>query len=135
MATRELIFDHEEISVYFHPEHGLVHHEMHKPARGESSFQAALSRGAEIFETRGAHKWLSDDRRNHVLTKADEEWGTQVWFPRVLAAGWTHWAVVRPEQAIAQLNVSRFVKMFGEMGVTTILVSDFDEAWSWLVDA
>lgn len=134
MAPRELIFDHDEISVYYYPEIGIVHHKMHKPCRG-SSFQTALTKGAEIIETHGAHKWLSDDRKNYVLSPGDEEFGARVWFPRVRKAGWSHWAVVRPEQAVAQLNVGRFIKMFGELGVETIFVSDFDEAWTWLVEA
>jgi hypothetical protein len=131
---RETVFEHEQITVYFHPEHGIVHHEIHEAPRGQP-FRDALNRGAEMFETRGATKWLSDDRHFYVLPKEDEEWGTTVWFPRMKAAGWLYWAVVKPEKAVAQLNVSRFVQSFADMGITATMVTNFDEAWGWLVEA
>ena len=130
----ELIMEHEQISLYYHPEHGIVHHQVHSRPGGQP-FRDALTRGAEIMETRGATKWLSDDRNYFVLPPEEEEWGKNVWFPRVKAAGWTYWAVVRPQKAIGELNVSRFIKLYGELGITTNLVSDFDEAWAWLIAA
>lgn len=129
---RETIVEYPEMTLYFHPEHGIVHHENRKAAHGPA-FRDVLTRGVELLRTRGACKWLSDDRHYYVLPPDDDKWGSEVWFPMALAAGWKYWAVVRPHKAVAELNVSRFVKTFGDLGITARMVSDFHEAWDWLV--
>ena len=35
-----------------------------------------------------AQKWLSDDRTNTVVRKADVAWGDENWVPQTIEAGW-----------------------------------------------
>lgn len=117
--------------LYFHPDSGIVHHEI---KRGLSSevFRRVLCHGAEILETTKARKWLSDNRGHFQLSEADEEWAKTVWFPRAVAAGWKHWAILRPESAIGALNITRLSQNYARLGVNTRILSDFDEALRWL---
>ena len=88
--------------------------------------------GAELIEKYGAKKYLSEDTDNTVVAKEDAEWGTNVWSPRVIKAGWKYWAIVQPKKIIAQTNMKEFAKMYAGMGITVQMFSDADSAMKWL---
>jgi len=125
------IVDNDMISVWVYPERRIIHHQMKAYCFGERFYQA-LMRGAEALEQYHATKWLSDNRVTGALPTEDADWTAKNWFPRVKAAGWRHWAVVQPEKVIGQLNMSRFIKRYGELGINARMFSDFDEAYRWL---
>ena len=91
----EMILDNEYLSLVYYPETKIVHHTFHQVVQGPV-FREALNTGLEVFKEYNAHKWLSDDRKNDALPEADTEWAKTDWFPRVLEAGWQHWALVMP---------------------------------------
>jgi hypothetical protein len=125
------IVDNDMISVWVYPEHHMIHHQMNSYCYGEKFYQA-LTKGAEALERYHATKWLSDNRHNGALPAEDAVWTEKNWFPRVKAAGWRHWAVVHPEKVVGQLNMSRFVKKYGQLGINARTFSDVDEAFHWL---
>lgn len=127
----ELIIDNPYMRLYFHEDAGIVHHEIRKPLEGKV-FQETLTRGAELLESKRAAKWLSDNRGHLGLSEADEAWGRTVWFPRVKAAGWRHWAIVKPQSAIGALNMSRLSQNYTILGVNARVFTSFDEAFEWL---
>lgn len=127
----ELIIDNSFVRLYFHRESGIVHSEIVKQVEG-NELREALARGATLIEQTGAIKWLSDDRGHLRMLDADEEWARTVWFPRVKAAGWKHWAIVKPTSAIGALNISRISQGFAKLGVNARIHVDFDEALAWL---
>ncbi len=119
------------MKLWYHEHGGIVHHQILCELES-SEFREALMRGAQLLEETGVHKWLSDDRAHSVLHEADEEWARTTWFPRVKAAGWTHWAILKPQSAIATLNIARVSSHFAKLGVETRILSDFDAALEWL---
>jgi hypothetical protein len=127
----ELLIDESCMRLYFHHGSGIVHHEIRKNLTSEV-FRRVLSHGAEILEKTTASKWLSDNRGHFQLSDADEQWAKTVWFPRAVAAGWKHWAILRPESAIGALNLSRLSQNYARLGVNTRILSDFSEALRWL---
>jgi hypothetical protein len=126
-----IVLDNEFVTMWYYPEDKIVHHQFHKFMYGQA-FRDALSTGADIFEKNGARKWLSDDRANSALPQEDADWGRQNWTPRVMKAGWKYWALIMPEKMVGQMSMQRFIKEFGEQGVTVKVFSDPDEALKWL---
>ncbi len=128
------IFKNESATLLFHPTEKIVHHEFHAPIRG-AAFQAVLTGGLDLMKKHKAQKWLSDDRKNAVLSKEDEAWTISVWTPQVIAAGWKFWAIVMPASTLGQLNMQRLSAAFKEKGVTVQFFSDPAEAFKWLAAA
>jgi len=126
-----VLYDCDQVTVWYYPDKKIIHHKMHKFVHGEH-FHNALMAGAEAMEKYGAIKWLSDDTNNPVYDPADIEWGNQNWQPRVLKAGWKYWAVVRPESYLSQLRMMKLVEMYKSLGVTVELFTDAEEAMKWL---
>jgi hypothetical protein len=125
------ILDNDAVSLRYHTRTQIVHHELHRFVRGKE-FRDVLEKGLEVLQKRGACKWLSDNRKNGALTKADADWSVGVWSPRVMKAGWKYWAVVMPEKVAGQMNMKRWMAMYAERGITARAFTDPDEAMKWL---
>ena len=130
MSTLTL-FEHEQITVWYHLEKRIIHHQMHQYTYGQA-FRDALMAGCEAMKKYRANKWLSDDRNNPVLAQEDRKWATDVWQPQVLEAGWKYWAIVQPEYAVSKLRMIKFAEMYSQLGITAELFSDPEDAMQWL---
>jgi hypothetical protein len=128
---KEVILDNEYITVWYHHDKKIVHHQFHKFTCGKA-LHDGLSEGVATFEKNKAQKWLSDDRKNTVIGKEDLEWTATVWRPRVIKAGFKYWAIVLPEKIVGQMVMKRIVKEYADTGVTVKMFSDPDEAMKWL---
>jgi hypothetical protein len=125
------VIDDPNISMWYYPESGIVHHQTHRFFHGKE-WREALNKGAEIFEKYGARKWLSDERERAALTQEDREWSDTDWAPRMVKSGWKYWAIVQPANVIAQLSMQKVMDKRTAMGVTAKLFSSIDEAKKWL---
>ena len=130
-AYAETIIDSPSVILRYHPNERIVHHEFRRFIYG-AEFREVLEKGLEVFRTRGAAKWLSDDRANGPIRPADGQWALEDWAPRVLAAGWKHWAVVMPTRTLGQMNMKRWVDTYAKLGVIARAFKDPDEAMTWL---
>jgi hypothetical protein len=128
----QIILDNDDATLWYHPEPKIVHHRLKRYVYG-SALHAVLELGAKTLESHRATKWLSDDRNNGALSPADEIWGKDIWFPRVLRAGWKHWAIVQPEKVVGQLNMKRFKETYAKSGLNVQMFSDPELAEKWLV--
>jgi hypothetical protein len=125
------VLENEYISLWYHPQHAIVHHQLQKIPTSEA-FREMLLKGAELVEKRGAKKWLSDDRQNTVVREPDAQWGETIWAPRVIKAGFSHWAIVLPTAAIGKLNMQRFAAEYRRRGVTVNVSDNPETAFAWL---
>ena len=130
MATITIL-DTPVVTVWYHTDKKIVHHQIHKFVSG-SQFRQFLTAGAEVLEKYRASKWLSDDRGNSVLAKDDVEWSQRMWAPRAVRAGWKYWAIVQPGKVLAQVAMERLVEEYSKQGVTAKFFSDVEQATKWL---
>ncbi|MBP1627010.1 MAG: hypothetical protein H6Q00_1485 [Holophagaceae bacterium] len=129
--AKTTILENDNISLWFHSDSRIVHHQMHKFTSG-NALREALLKGAELMEKHQATKWLSDDRLAGPVPQEDKDWNAVNWVPRVIKAGWKYWAVVLPEKTVAQMNLRRFQDEFAQKGVTVRTFTDPEAALAWL---
>ncbi len=129
--SAQTIIDNEYVTLWYHPEAKIVHHQFHRFIHGEH-FRKVLDQGLEVFKEHGANKWLSDDRLNSALPKEDSEWGLNDWNPRVFANGWKYWAVVMPDKKMGQTNLNWLMRENIAHGLVVQAFEDADEALKWL---
>ena len=126
------IMDNLRVTLEFLEDEKIIHHQIHAPVP-DDELKEMLTRGCEVFEARGARKWLSDDRKNGPVSPEIERWGQEVWNRRMVAAGWKYWALVIPEEALKQANAMKAIIFnLSKLGVTLRLFSDSDTAMAWL---
>jgi len=97
-----------------------------------AGWQDLLLTGTEYIEKHGCRRWLSDNRKLGSHSQETEQWINGVWLPRTIDAGWNTWALVRLAGSLTQLQYSRFVLSFAEMGVTARVFETPEEAEAWL---
>lgn len=129
--SKELYFENEHVTIWYHPESNIVHHKFHSFTHGED-LKELLNIGLELFKRKGSQKWLSDDSNNPIMKQEDLDWSKSVWRPAVIAAGWKYWAIVNPEQVAGQMLLKKLVKEYADTGVTVQFFKDADEALKWL---
>ncbi len=132
--SRTVILDTDYATLWYYPETKIVHHVFHKFIHGPH-LREVLEKGLELVQEHEAQKWLSDDRKNTALAADDNQWGLSDWGPRMLAAGWKHWAIVLPESAVGQGIMNRSIAAFAERGLTVHVFQNADDALAWLVEA
>ena len=125
------IIDDQHMALYFHPEHGIVHHEI-RARLPEGEFRRLLSTGVEyLLKYKGA-KWLSDDRKQHHISPEDNDWGDRFWMPRAIKAGFKFWAVVPPAKGLGKIQVRRFVEEYAARGIAVETFETPESALEWL---
>jgi hypothetical protein len=128
------IIEDEFAGLWYHPESRVVHHKI-RSFLPRGYFKKILSTGAEYLETHGAQKWLSDDEDSVVISQEDIEWGTTVWAPRAIEAGFRYWAIVTPAGAVAAEQMEGVAGRYRRAGVTVRQFRSVSEALAWLETA
>ena len=119
------------VTLWYHPDKKIVHHQIHKFISGKE-FREFLLAGADVLKKNLARKWLSDDRGNMVLGKADLEWSQTEWAPQCARSGWKYWAIVRPEKVLATVAMESLVSKYAKLGVSAQFFDDPRDALTWL---
>ena len=57
----EIIVDNAFVTLWYHPDTGILHHKIHKYAYGDE-LRKMLLVGVDVMKKNRSCKWLSDDR-------------------------------------------------------------------------
>lgn len=125
------ILDDEHVSLWYHPETGIVHHRIHKYLV-PGVFRKLLTAGAEVLEKHGATKYLSDDRSNVVVAPDDIKWADENWYPRVRKAGLKHWALVLPSTMVGSVQARTILEDRRKQGLDVEGFDSIEAAMAWL---
>jgi hypothetical protein len=125
------IIDNPYATLWYHPDKGIVHHQIHQFIRG-NAFRELLLAGTNVLIKHRAQKWLSDDRANAVLRPEDVEWSHEHWFPQTAQAGWKYWAIVQPSKVVGQVTMKNLAATYGQYGITSQAFTDPKDAMWWL---
>ncbi len=129
--SKTTVLDNDYVTMWFHPEKKIVHHQFHKFIYGEP-LRDTLMAGTRLLEKHQAQKWLSDDRNNAVLPEEDRNWGNANWFPQTIKAGWKYWALILPEKVVGQMSMKQLVDDYSKRGLSVRIFSNPDEGLKWL---
>jgi hypothetical protein len=129
--SKVVILDNSSVTIWYHPETKIVHHEMHKFTFGDT-FKTVLAVGLEELKKNHAAKWLSDDRKNPVTTQENQDWVRTQWLPGVKESDWKYWAIVQPEKDLAKAGMEKFAQKCDNLGITVRLFNNPEDALAWL---
>lgn len=117
--------------VRWDPACGAVHLESQGWANS-AEFQAASEAVIVALKDHRASRFLGDGRNLKAVKQADQDWMTQDWMPRALAAGLRHMALVVPESAVAHTNLEQMVNRVPGSALDVSYFATVDEARAWL---
>lgn len=79
-------------------------------------------------------RWLFDGREMNAIKQADQDWITEVWLPRALAAGLRVAAIVIPRSGLAMMNIDDMAKA-ADNAIDVRYFSTVEKARQWLAAA
>jgi hypothetical protein len=77
-------------------------------AKGEQ-VQAFMEKALEVIKERKATRYMVDLQRLSLIPKETEDWISQNWFPRAMAAGIKSFAFVIPTSALGRLSTNSVI--------------------------
>lgn len=128
---KETVLESSGATLWYYPEERIVHHQMHRHLYGEE-LRTLFLKGLETLQAHGAHKWVSDDRKNGAISREDAEWISGTWEPAALDAGWRYWALVQPESIPGQMNIRRFLSRGRSAGLLVRVFDTPGAALAWI---
>lgn len=131
MSESIVISDSAFATMVYYPEKKTIHHTFHQHMEGEP-FRTFLNAGTAAMKQYGATKWLSDDRKNTLVTPEDFKWANEDWVARTMEAGWKYWAIIVPNEVEGRASMKEAIESFFEMGVRINLFSSVEKAMEWL---
>jgi hypothetical protein len=125
------ILDDEYMSLWYHPETGIVHHRI-KKYLVQGGFRKLLGASAELLEAHRASKYLSDDRDNVVVDPEEIKWAEDHWYPRAIGAGLKRWALVLPSSTVGTLQARSILEDRRKRGLDVEGFESLELAMAWL---
>lgn len=116
-----------------------VHMQWLEPTGGEP-FRDGLNRGLGLLMLKGTSKWLADLKWLGMITKADESWMNETWFPRAVDAGLQWLAIISPESSLSTVSVRGLLEsqetklLIEEDRLVTMSFEDVRHARAWLAN-
>ncbi|MBN2434987.1 MAG: hypothetical protein JXK07_06940 [Spirochaetes bacterium] len=132
--TKETIQENDIFSLYYYPQYGIIHHEVHTNIYGEA-FKTMLTAGADMFIKNRCNKWLSNDKSSQKPQTEDLIWAYDNWKDRVVNHGWKYWALVMPDRMTGQIDMQKIAIGFTGLGVEVQTFNNPDMALTWLKKA
>ena len=129
--TGTVILQTPFVILKYHPVERIIHHEFLQRITGDE-LRRVLDAGLAYLIKSQATKWLSDDRKNTVLSEEDDRWVQATWFPQAMKSPWRFWAIVPPQKTAGQMQMKRYVKTTQVGNLTTASFDDPEQAFEWL---
>jgi len=130
-VAKELVFENEFATLSYDTESRIVQSVV-KQSIPVEKMKELLNKICETLKSRSATKLTTDARKTGILPPEFDEWRRKDWVPRMVRAGWKHWAPVFPPSVITQLHMKRLIKDFQDVGIQVQPVTSPEEALQWL---
>jgi hypothetical protein len=129
---KQVIIENDFITLWFHPDKKIVHHQFHKKTINSEVLREALNTGAQLLKDHSACKWLSDDRSYVIMSQEDAKWATNIWTPIVIGNGWKYWAILKPADQIGKMSIEQISYDYKQQGITVDFFDNEEKAIEWL---
>jgi hypothetical protein len=128
----ENVFNSEVISIEYDAAINMVVMNWKPVYIKTNLYREALEMGLDIVKERGANKWLANLKQMKLISRADENWTNDIWFPKALKSSIKWMGMVVSEDVF---NKSAVKKIMSNDQVKTLIVDYFtskQDAIDWL---
>ena len=101
------------------------------PSEGQELYEI-LDALIMTMQTKKTGIVIADARNMQPITREDQQWISDNWYPRALAAGFSHEALVVSPYTFNELAVKRIVRTYDERKVKTGYFKTMPSAYSWV---
>ena len=95
-------------------------------------YREALEMGLEIVKEKGAEKWLANLKHMKLISRADENWTNDIWFPKALKSTLKWMGMVLSDDVFNKVAVK---KIMSQDQLNSLIVDHFnctEDGLDWL---
>ena len=132
-SSNALILDDPHLTIRWEADPGCLHERWRGFVRSDR-YRALMECCYDALVSRSVNAVVVDAREFAPLSRPDQEWTADVWFPRAASVGLSFVAVLLPLSVISEMSVRDVMSRSGANVFTTFYTSDLDEAYAWIHD-
>ncbi len=128
----ENVFSSEVISIEFDATNNIVVMNWKPVYIKTNLYRDALEMGLDIVNEKGADKWLANLKDMKLISRADENWTNDIWFPKALKSNIKWMATIMSEDVFNKVAVK---KIMSQDQLSSLMVDQFtckEDAVDWL---
>ena len=132
MKDLQILSDHKACKIFFNEELNAVQSVWYGlPSEGQELY-AILDALIDAMKLKKTGIIIADARNMQVISRADQQWISENWYPRALAAGFSHEALVVAQYTFNEMAVKRIVRTYDERKVKTGYFKSLPSAYTWV---
>src|SRR5688572_267510 len=132
MKDLQLIWDNPACKVFFNEELSAVQTVWYGlPAEGQELY-TILDALINAIREKKTGIVIADARNMQVISRDDQQWISDNWYPRAVDAGFSHEALVVTQYTFNEVAVKRIVRSYDERKVKTGYFKSMPAAYAWV---
>lgn len=132
MTANDILFDQDFLTIYVNPDQHLVKLKWKKFATSDQ-FREGLNVALDAVIEHNAKYWLANLKHMEAILPADEEWATNVWFPKIAVTSIQKMAIVTSLDYFNNTSVKKIISTAQPViSFETKYFVDVSDAKAWL---
>jgi hypothetical protein len=127
-----LKFKNNYCHIYFYETISVVHVEWNEKMAKSEGFMEACEFALNLMTEKKIYKMIADNRKVSVVTRDNQNWLTENWFPRAISNGFRYSAVVVPDDEFVKYTVKKMESKIDNSLFTAQYFTSVEDAKAWL---
>jgi hypothetical protein len=132
MKDPQLLYDKKACKIFYNEDLNAVQTCWYGlPSEGSELYEI-LDTLIEAMKEKKTGFVIADARNMQVISREDQQWISENWYPRALAAGFSHEALVVSQYTFNEVAVKRIVRTYDDRKVKTGYFKSMPSAYDWV---
>lgn len=128
----ENVFSSDLISIEYDAEINVVVMNWKPTYVKTDLYREALNKGLALVQEKGADKWLANLKQMKLISREDENWANDIWFPKALKSSIKWMATVVSDDVFNKIAVQKIMSKDQLTGLNIAKFNSKEDAIEWL---
>jgi hypothetical protein len=125
-------FKNSYCQIYCYESISVVHVEWNNKMAKSEGFIEACEYSLSLMKEKNIYKMIADNLKVSVVTRENQSWLAENWFPRAIASGFRFSAVVVPDDEFIKYTVKKIESKINNNLFTAQYFNSVEDAKVWL---
>ena len=132
MDNLELLFSYQACDLFYNTELKAAQTSWKGPNAEGEDLHIILNTLIEVMKQKNTGIVIADARLMQVINREDQEWISDDWYPRALAAGFSFEALVVTDYTFNAVTIKKIVRTYDAMKLKTGYFKTLLSAYKWV---
>jgi hypothetical protein len=132
MSKTEILFTNPECDIFYNKELQIIQTLWKGLYVQDEPLRRILDQIIEALELKQASIVVADAREMHIISKSDQDWILDSWYPRAVRAGFRHQGLILSKDTYNELTIKKISGQYDDTLVTTQYFRSPLQALEWV---